>query len=353
MFLTENDLLVSQVLSLRDSLPDGDVLEDSINIGPSAVSKRRAKEANANAEDEASNGGPASTPSKRVKLIAKNNRGLDDRKLACPFFKRDRHRPHLSRSCMGSSWDTVSRVKEHLYRCHMQPKHQCNRCLHCFGSAAELVDHQRSDEPCERRDALPSETITDDQHTQLKSRAGKKLTDATEEGKWRSMYRIVFPDDEVIPSPYYDEPCSQCISSADSWLLSEYRQYQLRELSPLIQRELAVIPGHEMNDDLRARIADMLPRLNARLFNEFQTSRGVQPTVNDGDQVLSQLGNGPKEIGCTVVQSSLPLPTLRDIWLSHDPLQDDAALEEFKLGIEDNYKNMFNEKETGPQHQSD
>ncbi|RYP43944.1 hypothetical protein DL768_009541 [Monosporascus sp. mg162] len=277
MFLAENDSLVSQVLLLRDSLPDGDVLEDSFNIAPSAVSKRSAKEANANAEDEASNGGPATTPGKRAKLIAKNNGGLDDRKLACPFFKRDRHKLHLSRSCMGSSWDTVSRVK-----------------------------------------------------------AGKKLTDATEEGKWRSMYRIVFPDDEVIPSPYYDEPCSQCISSADSWLLSEYRQYQLREFSPLIQRELAVIPGHEMTDDLRARIADMLPRLNARLFNEFQTSRGVQRTVNDGDQVSSQLSDGLKEIGRTMVQSSLPLPALSYEWLSQDPFQDDAALEEFKLGIEGN-----------------
>ncbi|KAI1074899.1 hypothetical protein F5B20DRAFT_562212 [Whalleya microplaca] len=256
--------------------------DDGDDLPQSSLVNREADQVTRKLEDEISHGISTAVPTKRTKLKADNDHSVG-RKFACPFFQRDRHRKQLSRSCTGPGWENIARVKEHIYRCHMK-SNQCNRCQESFENPGELATHQRAEVPCERREVRSAGIISEDQSTQLKHR--KKSSQAsTLEDKWVSMYRIIFPDDSLVPSPYYDGPCGQCISNNELQLLDEFRQYQLRGFPPLIRRELAGIPGIGMNENLLTRVTDVVQQSYTRLYSDFLVFRGLN--MPKGDTTLA------------------------------------------------------------------
>jgi hypothetical protein len=92
-------------------------------------------------------------------------------------------------------------LREHLYRNHKLPE-QCSRCYSFFQSHAELVKHARNLQSCEINNELPFvEGITRDQEDQLKKKGG--VQGKSEIVKWKEVYRILFPNDDLskMPSP--------------------------------------------------------------------------------------------------------------------------------------------------------
>ena len=124
------------------------------------------------------------------------------KKLACPFARREPVKYATVKTCCGPGWDNVHRIKEHLYRKHSL-ENACNRCFKFFDDAQELRDHQRSATPCRLSDDPPRDVITDDQEEKLRKRA---KANAPEVEKWEIMYKILFPGEKIVPSPYYDAP---------------------------------------------------------------------------------------------------------------------------------------------------
>ena len=62
-----------------------------------------------------------------------------------------------------------------------------------------MLDHLRTDTPCELQDRDNDEEFVDDaQMTELKSR--KKRGPMSEEEKWVEVYKVLFPEDNFIPS---------------------------------------------------------------------------------------------------------------------------------------------------------
>lgn len=121
-------------------------------------------------------------------------------KFACPFFKRDPSRYQNSRSCTGPGWSSVRRTKEHLYRNHQAI--YCPRCYRTFEDEKVRDSHLKK-EPCARRSAaFKPEGLDPEQVKQLRRK--KREKERPEAEKWLEMYRIAFPDDTDIPSPYYD-----------------------------------------------------------------------------------------------------------------------------------------------------
>lgn len=121
-------------------------------------------------------------------------------KFACPFFKRDPSRYQNSRSCTGPGWSSVRRTKEHLYRNHQAI--YCPRCYRSFDDE-KAVDSHLKKEPCARRSPVfKPEGLEPEQVKQLRRK--KREKERPEAEKWLEMYRIAFPDDTEIPSPYYD-----------------------------------------------------------------------------------------------------------------------------------------------------
>ncbi|KAI0966907.1 hypothetical protein F4678DRAFT_447693 [Xylaria arbuscula] len=236
------------------------------------------------------------------------------RRLACPFTRRDCHSTSISKTCTRSDWDSVSRVKEHILRCHL-PKYQCNRRREDFDSAIDLDSHQRNLNACVLQNTSPTDTITANQRDQLKKRIDKRVHN-TDEEKWGFVYKILFPDDNSVPSPYRDEPCSACISKASLHLIRDYRQNQLGALVPLVEQELATIGrSHNMGDDLRAHIIELVSRLSVKLLDEFQEKHIAS---NEKDLATSSNHHGERP-GNSTCEIPLSFGDLRDLNFDSTP----------------------------------
>ncbi|KAK7757625.1 hypothetical protein SLS62_000001 [Diatrype stigma] len=131
--------------------------------------------------------------------------------------------------------------------------------------------HTYNDPPCQRK---RNDTLLDGfskaQEQKLRSRkkADKNMTD---EDKWREIYLILFPDDDVetIPSPYYGDILF------DKGSLEAYRdspesfiEFARREFPQFVRRELEVLFQTEFRDIgelIRPRIQEMMLMLQPRL----------------------------------------------------------------------------------------
>jgi hypothetical protein len=92
----------------------------------------------------------------------------------------------------------MASYREHLYRRHRIPA-RCSRCGDVFKHLDHLNAHLRNLVPCEVRPEEPNEGITADIEKKLKSRK-RAWPNQGEEGRWREVYQILFPNEE-IPSP--------------------------------------------------------------------------------------------------------------------------------------------------------
>ncbi|KAJ2988879.1 hypothetical protein NUW58_g3751 [Xylaria curta] len=157
-------------------------------------------------------------------------------RLACPFLKHNPETYHTSRACAWSGWPSVHRVK-------------CTRCGQDFKLRSQLSDHQRSEISCPVVPQSHEGVIGEDQLQMLRSRKGQSAL--SEEEKWIRMYRVIFPDDDIIPSPYHelsDIPPEDPprLAGNDSGLLEKMHDYVDREGPQLIK------PGlDDLLDDAR------------------------------------------------------------------------------------------------------
>lgn len=87
--------------------------------------------------------------------------------------------------------------REHLYRQHLILE-ICNRCYEALDEVDQLISHQRSNEPCEKKDRRPSDGIDATQLPQLKS---KKRHGGSEYEKCERIYRIIWPEEDSLPCP--------------------------------------------------------------------------------------------------------------------------------------------------------
>lgn len=88
---------------------------------------------------------------------------------------------------------------------------QCHRCYDEFATETALYNHQRADNPCEKKPV--SNKIDVQQEKQLRSRMMYRKSLNNEE-KWNAVYKIIFPDAEVVPSP-----CTQSLPNFQPQML--------------------------------------------------------------------------------------------------------------------------------------
>lgn len=194
------------------------------------------------------------------------------RRLACPFFKR---KPTNTRpSCVYPGFSSIARLKEHLYRQHMLPPYKCPRCSTYFMTDLELYDHSRAPDPCQINGANTLEGITPDQEKALKSkkRTNKSGTLNNEEEKWRDIYTILFPL-ENIPSPYCDT-----ISAPP-----QYEDFLRREVPSLLRQRLRTTPVQSLrilDEETQMHIVDLVRDCQELLFSRWHP--GATEIPNEG-----------------------------------------------------------------------
>ncbi|KAF5665501.1 hypothetical protein FHETE_6613 [Fusarium heterosporum] len=159
-------------------------------------------------------------------------------RFACPFYSHDPERYETSRSCCGPGWETVHRVKEHIFRSHRLPEHQCRRCFKEFEGEEALSRHSRSAVACKvqaRNSQL--EGIDASQERLLHARAKKSNTGPDqkkiEEERWNEVYRIIFPNESQAPSPYYNRSQKFTVDEFGKNITAEFGKRIVARLSSM------------------------------------------------------------------------------------------------------------------------
>jgi hypothetical protein len=203
-------------------------------------------------------------------------------KFACPFRKHDpyTYSVHTHKICALSPWPSISRLKEHLYRVHKQPIH-CKRCWMVFKTPRELDDHMmvQAAEICEIVKGQIPDGITGEQELHLRSRK-KKTRDQTDEDRWRDIYKLLFPTDQV-PSPYFTPVDDQGSLSPDSRDLLEYESFLRREMPRLVRSTLEQEANSQIQPIEQALI-ESLPQIiqecQESAFRAYRRSRTGRST---------------------------------------------------------------------------
>ncbi|EHA53828.1 hypothetical protein MGG_04644 [Pyricularia oryzae 70-15] len=202
------------------------------------------------------------------------------KKLACPFYKHSprrykRQRSEKRSSCCGPGWDSMHRLKEHLYRRHGL-KNVCIRCFERFNDQDELDAHTRAAIWCEPHNGVLLDTITPSQEKKLKSR--KKDSEAVSESqKWVKTYReILFPDlpHDETPSPFYED---EDVVKEKEDQMEDYKAYLRRDLPPLVRNWLEQEVQRRLDpneDELKLRVIQIARELQLALLDSYLKSEG-------------------------------------------------------------------------------
>ncbi|KAH8889025.1 hypothetical protein GQ53DRAFT_843119 [Thozetella sp. PMI_491] len=180
------------------------------------------------------------------------------KEFGCPFRKHSPLKYTLKshRVCAMNSWPNISRLKEHLYRNHIMPLY-CQRCWVIFDTEAQLDSHKLLPraEMCEVRPGQPLDGITPAQVKELKSRK-KRSRCQTEASRWRDIYRLLFPGDQV-PSPYFEE--------------LEELGFVRREMPRLVRESLQQV-AEQQSGRLEQALIQALPQLVRECLDKLERS---------------------------------------------------------------------------------
>ncbi|KAI1208013.1 uncharacterized protein F4807DRAFT_432828 [Annulohypoxylon truncatum] len=235
--------------------------------------------------------------------------------LACPYFKHD-PRKYVGRewrSCCGPGWDSVHRMKEHLYKHHRQPKFRCKRCGENFKRESYLDNHMREAEVCILQDLKPLDGFDSKQEAKLRSRKKPKPPiKLSESDKWRQTYKILFPlvPDAEIPSPFYEY--TGCLPNS----INDYKEFVQREILGRLRDRL------EHDFETLFNIVDNSSKQKALewyLSTHLELIQSYQDISQSGSSLPSTFTNPSSP---TMVTTDLPTPQfLGDVVQQHPNTQ--------------------------------
>lgn len=203
----------------------------SSNHPPTGGKKRslRSDEGGGVGEEEGSDHEGGRKPGKK--------KAKPDPRFACPYYKHDHMQYRSQRTCCGPGFKNVHRVKEHLERRHLMPPYICHECHEVCATQPQLAEHYRTPGGCSKQQHSLPDGITEAKLKEIKARQSGQMT---EREKWERMYHILFPDDDRVPSPYYDDE-SEAESANAAQVPEDMKraaQYFRLQVFPQARREL-------------------------------------------------------------------------------------------------------------------
>ncbi|PVI04218.1 hypothetical protein DM02DRAFT_193118 [Periconia macrospinosa] len=184
---------------------------------------------------------------KRGRSSASNER----RRLKCPYYQRAPEK-YTRAACRGQGFADLAKLKDHLKRVHSQPI-RCTRCQEEMASENAYAEHLRKDDFCPKRPEREDDRISAQQFSRLEFKKPPFSLHSSVEVKWRLMYKILFPDDIDIPTPYDDRGISSRIEQLADVLEEELVKELGKILDPAISR-------------LRGRIPSIIKRCKSRVL---------------------------------------------------------------------------------------
>ncbi|KAI9655304.1 MAG: copper-binding transcription factor [Bathelium mastoideum] len=181
--------------------------------------KRKADELEGDGEDdEESNNGSRPSPT--------NGNREPDKFLACHFYKFN---PQKHRDCARYKLRDISRVKQHLRRCHGVPIY-CPSCYQTFNKEDVRDQHARS-RTCQNRSPVKFEYVTEEQRKLLERRVSKNKSTFD---NWFAIFETLFPGTAHPKTPYVDAILSEQLRELLDFTLAEGPQV----IDELIQSQI-------------------------------------------------------------------------------------------------------------------
>ncbi|PGH27973.1 hypothetical protein AJ80_00227 [Polytolypa hystricis UAMH7299] len=208
-------------------------------------------------------------------------------KFACPFKKRSPARYPISKknqACCHPGFPTIHRMKQHLYRRHPLSIH-CQRCGTEFGQASELRTHATAPSGCDTRN-VDFEGLSIYQEQEIR---GQRERGGSEEDKWRSVYRVLFPQDHHVPSPYFEPEEWEDVSRFFHYTQQKLPRLVVAQVDNTIRQS-----NQQVEDVLRQLIQDAVQSYLEELYSSFRQTRGTSsgsPGAND--QVVEGITANP------------------------------------------------------------
>ncbi|KAF4444460.1 hypothetical protein FACUT_671 [Fusarium acutatum] len=291
MMLRRHGAHNGQAVSSSGSTP---VVGAASRAGESPNSQTRRKRQRSGSDDGF--GEDDKAPDRTQKKRGKTSDSAEAR-YVCPFFKHNREKYKTSqwKSCCWPGWTSVHRVKEHLYRRHMLPKFRCNRCRQDLKSAFSLNEHQRADTICQRQSEEPEEEGIDEEQERLlrvRKRKNGKAPQVAEEEKWVEMYKILFPHDDPIPSPY-PELCplqpEQDVEHPGANVLDSFEDYARREFSRRMRPRIESLVDGILEQTLTSQtITDVANNVLSGIMESFRESQSEETCQPESQNLPSR-----------------------------------------------------------------
>ncbi|KAI7780726.1 hypothetical protein LA080_015623 [Diaporthe eres] len=151
-----------------------------------------------------------------------------------------------------------------------------------FKSSEKPLQHSQADIACDVvRDESGQEGISHEQLMKLKSRKRSREA-SSEHDTWINMYKILFPDDYLIPSPYFQRGNS---GKGQESLLTAFREHVSRELPRLIRPRLEESVDATIREALGPDVLEGLVRdIYSQVLSTFPQHNSESPAAMSGEK---------------------------------------------------------------------
>lgn len=207
-----------------------------------------------------------------------NNTSNYKKKLACPFFLDPQgiRKPDFP-SCFFPGFDSVSRLKEHLYRQHKIPQHYCYRCCSAFSEEDSLREHQRAPQGCQIREhGNKKGLVTFEQERELRSKKRSRQYQSEDE-KWKDVYRIIFPEESIIPSPYLEVEASG--------RFTKFQVFSKHNVDRILNKRLKRAAEEDerfQDEQLKTKMMKVFRDVQSEVFDRFEHCQSEGSPETDG-----------------------------------------------------------------------
>ncbi|KAJ4390824.1 hypothetical protein N0V93_004423 [Gnomoniopsis smithogilvyi] len=214
-------------------------------------------------------------------------------RFACHFLIANPHKLEANAICARTTWPSIPRLKEHLYRRHGQQRPSCARCACTFEKEKDLDEHLRAEKPCKISDR-PSQSISPAQMHMLKRRKGQY--NGSEFNKWFEIWDLLFPDRPRPNSPYLDARDGIC-----GWglrVMDDLQQFVERRVATTVLDKLEknhVISGEQLKE--QRRIKALISESVGSAFKEYTNQHERVTELHEEPEEIPQSSNGYKHQG--------------------------------------------------------
>ncbi|KAI0130020.1 hypothetical protein BJ170DRAFT_297333 [Xylariales sp. AK1849] len=204
-------------------------------------------------------------------------------RLACPFYVLSPDRFKSVKACSGLGFLEISRLKEHLYRCHSSRRILCARCRLSFDDEKDLDAHYKQPEACDVTRETSREVLAEgiDGAATCLLRSRKRTSAHTNDQKWYEIWGILFPHRPRPESPYM-KPSSP----------SQYfKTKDIDDISQFLAVELPMVISKTMGQDGQIPVTYLckfLPEILHNIMRHYLQISGSGHTLVEEAQSLDQ-----------------------------------------------------------------